>query len=297
MLTLIISNLLRDFLQYCAKREKCRKTVYYYVITMAKLSQKQIAVNGLLVNYYAGGGSKLPALLFLHGWRSEGSVWFPALENFNVENSIYCLNFPGFGKSELPHSAYSVEDYSEIVSGFISKLGLEKVVIIGHSFGGRVAIKLASKRPGFLRGSTSLTIKGIVLVDSAGFVERTFSNKLKRIIAKPLKPIFKLKPFHGVRKSIYRLIGSEDYVATPLLRETYLKVIGEDLSDDMKRIDIQTMIIWGAQDKDTPVKFAHKMKDIIKNSKLVILKDAGHFSFLDKKEEFLKALNDFLSKL
>ncbi|MDO8664365.1 MAG: alpha/beta hydrolase [Candidatus Liptonbacteria bacterium] len=256
---------------------------------MNKLSQKQIAVNGLLLNYYAGGGDKFPALLFLHGWRSEGSVWFPAVENFNTENQIYCLDLPGFGKSELPREPYGVENYSEIVSAFISKLGLEKVVIIGHSFGGRIAIKLASKNPDFLQG--------IVLVDSAGFVDKTLLNKLKRIIAKPLRPIFKFKPFHGLRKSIYRLIGSEDYVATPLLRETYLKVIGEDLSGDMERIDTPAMIIWGAQDKDTPVKWARKMKDIIKNSKLVVLNGAGHFSFLDKKEEFSDILKNFLAQL
>ncbi len=256
---------------------------------MAPLSPKQITVNGLLLNYYAGGGSKPPTLVFLHGWRADGSAWFPALENFNFENSIYCIDLPGFGKSELPHEPYSVENYSEIVSGFITKLGLEKVVIIGHSFGGRVAIKIASKIPNFL--------KGMVLVDSAGFVDRTFSNKLKRIIAKPLRPIFKLKPFHELRKSIYRLIGSEDYVMTPQLRETYLKAIGEDLSEALKKIETPTMIIWGAQDKDTPVKFAHKIKDIIKNSKLVILKDAGHFSFLDKKEEFLKEFKNFLVQL
>ena len=256
---------------------------------MTKPSQKQIAVNGLLLNYYVGDGNKSPALLFLHGWRAEGTIWFPTLENFNSENSIYCLDLPGFGKSELPREPYGVENYSEIVSGFISKLGLEKVIVIGHSFGGRIAIKLASKNPKFLQG--------IVLVDSAGFVDKTLLNKLKRIIAKPLRPIFKLKPFHGLRKSIYRLIGSEDYIATPLLRETYLKIIGEDLSGDMKRIDTLTMIIWGAQDKDTPLKHAHKMNESIKNSELVVLEEAGHFSFLDKKEEFLEALRDFFVKI
>ncbi|MDP3891554.1 alpha/beta fold hydrolase, partial [Nocardioides sp.] len=203
---------------------------------MTKFFQKRLAINGLLVNYYAREG-KLPALLFLHGWRAEGTIWFPVLENFETENSIYCLDLPGFGKSELPREPYGVENYSEIVSGFISKLGLKNIVIVGHSFGGRIAIKLASKHPGFLRG--------IVLVDSAGFVDRTFSNKLKRITAKLLKPIFKLKLLHGIRNSIYRLIGSEDYIATPQLRETYLKVIGEDLSEALKQINVPTTIIWG----------------------------------------------------
>jgi len=256
---------------------------------MNKFSAKQLQVNGLLLNYYASNGSKSPAILFLHGWRVEGPIWFPLLENFVAENSIYCLDLPGFGKSELPREPYGVEDYSKIVSGFISKLELENVVIVGHSFGGRIAIKLASKHPSFLRG--------IILADSAGFVERTFSNKLKRIIAKSLKPVFKPKPFHGLKKAIYRLIGSEDYIATPQLRETYLKVICEDLSEDMKRIVLPTTIIWGNEDKETPIASAHKMKDIIKNSKLVVLKGAGHFSFLDKKEEFSEALENFLAEL
>lgn len=264
---------------------------------MTKFFQKQLTINDLLINYYACSGSKSPVLLFLHGWRADGQVWFPLLENFVGENSVYCLDLPGFGKSELPREPYGVEDYSKIISGFISKLGLENVVVIGHSFGGRIAIKLASKNPDFLRGSTSLTIKGIVLVDSAGFVDRTLPNKLKKIIAKLLKPIFKLTSFHGLRKSIYRFIGSEDYVATPQLRGIYLNVIGEDLSEDMKRIDVPTKIIWGDKDKETPVSSAHKMKNLIHDSELVILNGAGHFSFLDKKEEFLEKLRDFLSKL
>lgn len=252
---------------------------------MKTFSRKQIAINGLLVNYYVCEG-KLPAFIFLHGWRSDGSIWLPVLENFEVENSLYCLDLPGFGKSELPRESFNVESYAETVSGLISKLGLKKVVIVGHSFGGRIAIKLAAKHQGFLQG--------IILVDSAGFVNDALPTRLKKFLAKPLRPIFKLKFLNSSKNSIYRLIGSEDYVATPQLKETYLKIIGEDLSENMKRIDVPTMLIWGNNDKDTPIEWARRMKNLISDSRLVVLKGAGHFSFLDKKEGFLEALKSFI---
>ncbi len=250
---------------------------------------KQITIGDLLINYHTNGLEGSKTLVFLHGWRSEGAVWLPIVKNLQETNSIYCLDLPGFGKSQHPEEAWGVGDYADVVSAFIMKLELKNAILIGHSFGGRVAIKLASRRPEFL--------EGVVLVDSAGFVDKTLSKQLKRIIARPLHILFKYKEVKAIRDSIYRWMGAEDYIATPKLTKTYLKIINEDLSHDMTRINVPVEIIWGDCDKATPLSLSHRMNKLIFSSKLVILKDAGHFSFLDKPQEFLDVFKNYLSRL
>lgn len=248
-----------------------------------RFESKQRVVKDLLVNYYVRVKPGKRALLFLHGWRSEAALWLPVLEKWKHEDaSIYCLDLPGFGGSELPLTPYAVGDYADFVARFIAELKLAHVVVIGHSFGGRVAIKLAAGEPKFL--------KGIVLVDSAGFAETTKMKQVKRIVARILRPVFRRDALKDLRRYIYRMMGAEDYVATPELRETYLKAISEDLSYDMTRVTAPVGIIWGERDKDAPLSWGRRMKDLMPHATLTILKDAGHFAFLDDQRGFIAAL-------
>lgn len=247
--------------------------------------QDSVVINQQLVAYNVLNQESKRALVFLHGWRSQGLVWKDIAEKINNQGfAIYMLDFPGFGGSPQPKVAFSVQDYADVVGEFIKKLKLGNVILVGHSFGGRVAIKLSAIYPNL--------IKKIVLVDSAGLAE----NKSKEIsfLAKIAKPFFKPSFMMGLREKIYKKIGAEDYVATPQLRETFLKVINEDLSDYLAQINKPTLIIWGENDKDTPTSAAKLMNEKIKNSKLVVLKGAGHFSFLDKPQEFLSELTNFI---
>ncbi len=99
----------------------------------------------------------------------------------------------------------------------------------------------------------------------------------------------------GLRKKIYEQIGAEDYVTTPELQKIFVNVVNEDLSENMKRILQPTLIVFGENDIDTPTSSGEKMHLLIPNSKFVTLPNAGHFSFIDKPEEFVKILNEFIS--
>ena len=89
-------------------------------------------------------------------------------------------------------------------------------------------------------------------------------------------------------------MGSEDYLATPALQQTFINIINEDLISLLPKIKIPTLLIWGENDKNTPLADARTMEQTVSNSKLVILAKAGHFSFVDKIEEFVNNIKKFV---
>lgn len=247
--------------------------------------KKTVVINDSLIQYhlYPSKGSK--TILFLHGWRSDGLIWNDIAMRLGKEKySVYALDLPGFGGSSVPKNPFTISDYANTVSGFMEKMKIRKVVLVGHSFGGRIAIKLAATKPEL--------VSKLILIDSAGFV-----NKKKqgyRFYAKLVKPFFKPKFMQEFRTWIYKKMGSEDYVSTPYLRETFLQIVKEDLSGDLVRMQVPTLLLWGNHDTETPIAFGRKMNTLIQGSRLIILPDAGHFIFLDKPEEFYMALTHFL---
>lgn len=245
--------------------------------------KNQLVINDQLVNYYQFGNGK-KTIIFLHGWRSSADAWFGVIQQLsNEEYTYYCLDLPGFGSSPAPHRAYSVGDYAEIVIGFMEKRFLGSSSLVGHSFGGRVAIKIASER--------SKLVEKLILVDSAG-IKKEFSSRKK--LARMVKPIFKPTVMKKLRSRIYSAMGADDYLATPELQETYVKVIGEDLTGNLERIECQTLLIWGEDDKETPITDAEIINNGIDDSRLEIIEDAGHFSFIDNPKEFVKIFKDFI---
>lgn len=246
---------------------------------------EQIVLNGQLISYARFGNQQQNGcLIFLHGWRSQKEVWNSVTGKLS-DYQIYTIDLPGFGKSPAPKDAWMVVDYAKVVKEFIDKLGLKNVIIVGHSFGGRVGIKLASQY--------SSSISKLVLVDSAGFAMESGKKSAMNAAAKIAKPFFKPSFMQGLRKKVYKQIGAEDYVATPELQKTFVNVTSEDLSADLKNISCPTLIITGKKDNDTPLEFGQRMQSLIANSQLLVLPDAGHFSFLDQPEEFVKELRAF----
>jgi len=245
--------------------------------------KNQLVIHDQLVNYYQFGYGK-KTIIFLHGWRSNAEAWFGVITQLlNKDFKIYCLDLPGFGSSPVPYRPYSVGDYAAIVTGFMEKRCLLNSYLVGHSFGGRIAIKIASENPKL--------VDRLILVDSAG-IKKEFTSRKK--LAKIVKPIFKPEIMKKLRSRIYSAMGAEDYLATPELQGTYIKVIGEDLTDNLQSIKCKTLLIWGEDDKETPVADAEIINHGIERSRLEIIEDAGHFSFIDKPNEFVKIFKEFI---
>lgn len=237
------------------------------------------------MKYLKFGDSK-KIIIFLHGWgaNKESFLW---TKDYFLNYSLVYVDFYGFGESVEPDYPFSVFDYTQSLKSLIDSFDVEELILVGHSFGGRVAIKYS-----FLYQNDYEKFK-LCLVDSAGLKpRRNLMYYFKILKFKIIKKI--AKRFKNYEKIISKY-GSNDYKCLSLImKETFKKVVNEDLSYDAKFITKQTIIIWGKNDKETKLYMAKKLNKLIIPSKLFILEDAGHFSFLDKREEFLFILDTFL---
>lgn len=256
------------------------------------MEKRQIVINSQLINYFkkpAKDGNIFLNAIFLHGWRSQGMVWQNIVNNqvFSKYN-CYLLDLPGFGDSPTPKFAFGLANYGELVKEFINKHNLQDVSVVGHSFGGRIAMWLAAN---------DQRISKLIIVNGAGIKANKIKSKIFLAGAKLVKPLFNLFGFRNIRTWIYKLIGSEDYLATPELTETYKLVTGVDVREFLPKIMAPVLLVWGDKDNDTPLSFAKIFNENIKNSKLVVLAGAGHFSFLDKPQEFCREVENFLNEI
>jgi pimeloyl-ACP methyl ester carboxylesterase len=253
-------------------------------------TQRQIVIDDLLLTYYQKVTKPSnPNLVFLHGWRSESKLWFSVVRKIVGERyNAYCLDLPGFGSSQKPPSTFTLGNYADVVQKFVEKLRLNDVTLIGHSFGGNIALKIVIDR--------LLPVKNVILVDSSGVRPNTVTKTVKKGIARMVKPIFQISALKDLRYKIYQQMGAEDYIATPELTEIYKNIVGVDLTPHLSQVLVPVCIIWGEQDNDTPVWQARVMQKQISNSELHILSDASHYSFLDQQDEFASKVTAFLEK-
>ncbi len=214
-------------------------------------------------------------IILLHGWGAKAETYRGIINMLTPHFRVVAPDMPGFGKSDEPTFPYNAEDYAEFVREFTKKLGIEKASLIGHSHGGRTAIKLVTSE------KTQLAVPKMFLIDSAGLIrKKSLKQKAKIFSFKLAKALFsKLNP--ELIEKMRKKNGSADYAAaSPIMRKSMVSVINEDLSDALPKIKCPTLLFWGENDTDTPIYQANKMKSLIPDSGLVTVKGGGHFSFL-----------------
>ena len=252
----------------------------------------QIKVGELNINYSDTGSGRV--LLLLHGWGANNTLWNGIIRAFSPYFRIVAPDFPGCGGSDLPKEAMTNEDYAVLVHEFIKILGLEDPVFVGHSHGGRVILKMLEKG--------CINPEKVVLFGSAGIVlPKTLRKKIKIFTYKTVKNVLLLP---GVRRYSGNLLdkarkyfGSADYAtANDVMRRTMVNVIGEDMRHMLGSINASVLLIWGDNDKDTPLAAAKIMEGLIPDAGLCVIKGAGHYSYLDRPGEVVSILQSFLKK-
>ncbi|MEK7542240.1 MAG: alpha/beta hydrolase [Patescibacteria group bacterium] len=255
------------------------------------MRESQIEVNGLQVNYkIAGEGNPL---LILHGWGSSSDSWVKVAEQIaEAGYKVIVPDLPGFGKTGAPKEVWGVGEYTQFVKQFAGKLGIEKFVLAGHSFGGQIAVQFAATYPEKL--------EKLVLIAAAG-VRRTpgVFKKLVMTIAKLVSFLLYLVPFEDLRNNIknamYMVIRRRDYIKTQgIMREVFKKVITQDLTAKFSKIQIPTLIIWGDKDEMTPVQDAYLMQELIPNSKLEVINAAKHALNFQAPEKLVETITKFI---
>ena len=258
------------------------------------MREEKILINGLEANYKAIGEGE--PLLILHGWGGSSTSWLKVQEILAKEGfRVICPDFPGFGKSKTPLKAWEVRDYVSFVNKLIKKTfddSAEPFFLLGHSFGGRVAIRFAVLNP--------KKIKRLILCDSAGIKQKWgLKEKIIFRLAKIGNAIFTPKILarfrDKARNLFYIFLRHRDYVkANGTMKETIKKVLDEDLLPDLSKIKTKTLIVWGEIDKMVPVKYAYVFNKHIKDSELVILSKIGHSPHLEVPQKLAETIIRFL---
>ncbi len=223
-----------------------------------------------------GTGEK--TLVLLHGWPGTSEKWRGVVDLLKGHYTIYSLDLPGWGKTPLTR-AYTLSDYVTDVKRFIAEQKIREPIIVGHSFGGRIAIKMLSEDPVF---ATKL-----VLIGSAGIERKSLVAKYLLYI-KPLVPQF-LKNF------LRPLVGSPDYLATKgIKRETFVSVISENLEPLLTRITTPTLLLWGEDDHTTPLWQGSLMVRLIPHARLIIISHGDHGIHYRRPEEVARFILEFV---
>ncbi len=246
-----------------------------------------LEVDGIKLRYkLAGSGAPI---LLLHGWGGSIESMGLLFDDLARDHTVVAFDFPGHGESSLPPKAWGVAEYAESVRGVMDALQVHRPHIIAHSHGGRVTIKLATVHPD--------RVGKLVLVDSAGVrPPRSWRYYVRVLLAKGGKALAKYCGRIGAmaRERIYRAIASTDYANAGPLRDTFVKLVNDDLTPLLSQVASPTLLIWGADDTETPLSSAKVMERLIPQARLVVLQNAGHFSYLDQYGKFRLIVRQFL---
>jgi pimeloyl-ACP methyl ester carboxylesterase len=228
-------------------------------------------------------------LLLLHGWGTSLDTFDGMMEDLKKQFAITAFDFPGHGGSDMPPATWSVDDFVGLTLDVMAQLGIERTSVLGHSFGGRVAIKLAAGHP--------KTVDRLILVDSAGVPPpQTAKRRLKRFASRFANTVGRAgRPGQAVRRKIVARIASPDYLNAGPIRATFLAIVREDLRPALPKIKAPTLLIWGESDDDTTLTDARTMEKLIPGARLLVIKNAGHFSYLDQYGRFRLAIIPFLN--
>ncbi len=240
-----------------------------------------------------GTGDK--TVVILQGWGTDLGVYDSVAGAIDgIRYRVIQFDFPGFGGSDEPKEPWDVDGFADFFCKFMETMQIKQATLIGHSYGGRVIIKLAA------RESIPFEITNIILIDSAGVLPvRTTAQKWKIRKYKILKKFLNMKLIYAMFPEVIddwrSRQGSADYRnATPMMRQCMVKAVNEDLTKLLPKIRQEVLLIWGDQDTATPIRDAHIMEEKIPNCGLAVIPGTGHFSFLEKPAQFRGIMEAYL---
>ena len=162
----------------------------------------------------------------------------------------------------------------------LDELGVKSCHVIAHSFGARIAIRLAI---------VDDRVKRLVITGGAGLKPRRTIKYYSKVYLYKLLKFLKLK-------RLTKNFGSRDYKSlSPIMKESFVKIVNEHLDKEVRLIQNETLVIHGEKDTETPLYMAKKFKKLIKNSRLKVLKGCSHFAFVDDSFDFNLLVDSFLS--
>ena len=250
-----------------------------------------ISIDGINTHYADRGAGDV--LVLLHGWGTDLSLYEGLIAHLSRTMRVIAPELPGFGGTAEPPQPWSAADYSVFVLKFLEALGVKKAILLGHSNGGRIIIKT-------LGSGMKLEVPKVILIGSAGLVREKTPEELRRIKRYKLgKKLLSSPPlriaFPNALEKLKNRSGSADYrSATPVMRETLVRLVNEDLSHLLPNIKQPTLLIWGENDDATPLSDGKRMEELLPDGGLVTVRGAGHYCYLEQPSFVYRVLDSFL---
>lgn len=235
-------------------------------------------------------------VVILHGWGLSGKTFLPLVESLKKQGyRVYAPDLPGFGASNMPEHPLTLSDYAQFLDEYLKKNHIVQPILIGHSFGGRVSLIYNQLYP--------KSIRALILSGTPGF---TPIPKKKLILFITLAKIggflFSIPPLNffqdTVRRWYYYVVGAREFFrAEGAMRETFKRIVREDLVKAMEVVDIPTLLLWGEYDIIVPFSIAERMHQVIAGSELIVIPEADHGVPFKQPELFASYVKRFIDKL
>lgn len=281
-------------------KEKKVLILYFVMKNLTSVQTSECIIEGQKISYRfrSSKNSHQPLSVFLHGWGSS-ALSFATL--FQENENFVAIDFPGSGKSSPLQKVFTLDDYTRITKKFLQKYGEQEssnfnsFVLIGHSFGGRVIMKLLDVYPEFF---SHHTLEKILFIAVPFYKEKTFKIACVGKGVEIAKKIFPKKVLSKVKKMLHTMIGENDYfdlVDDEILQKTFQNIVSdeEEISQYIPLLSTfppnRLFCFWGKNDTVIPLSFAYRVQEEIGEKFQVIpLANAGHFPWTENKEVFMK---------
>ncbi|NLC96280.1 MAG: alpha/beta hydrolase [Erysipelotrichaceae bacterium] len=245
-----------------------------------------IKINKNKINYKLEGEGK-PVIL-LHGWGQNLTMMDYIFNHLKDNFKVLSYDFLGHGESDDPKEPWGVQEYTDNLSDIINEFHLENPIIIGHSFGCRVAIRYASNHK----------VNKMILTGAAGIKpKRGINYKVKVNTFKILKKIVNITGSLKLKESLSNKFGSSDYKNTSgVMRESFVKIVNDDVSDILETIKCPTLLVWGEFDEAVPLSMGEIMEKKMKDAALVVFEGDDHYAYFHQWQRFNLVIDAMLEK-
>ncbi len=243
-------------------------------------------INGINTAYIeAGNGNDV---ILLHGWGQNKEMMQMIFDHLKDRFHVYALDFPGFGESDEPPVAWGVEDYELFLEDFIHENGIQKPILIGHSFGCRVAIRYAAKNQD--------NVKKMCLTGAAGIrPKHGLDWQIRTKAYKAGKWFLKVTGQNEKLEQMQKNAGSEDYRnAKGIMKPTFVKVVNDDVSPILKDVKCSVLLVWGENDTAAPLWMGKQMEKEMADAGLAVFEGDDHWAYWHQAARFNAVLDIFL---
>ena len=239
-----------------------------------------MTIKGINVNYIDYGFKDGQPIVLLHGW-GQNIQMMKGIGDQLSDNRIIILDLPGFGNSEEPKDVWTVDDYVSMLHELLEKLSANNPIIIGHSFGGKIALLYATK----------YEVKKLVCLASP-YKKNIVKNSLKTKVLKTAKKVPVLNKLEGFAK---KHIGSTDYKnSSEMMRKIMVEHVNYDISNQLNKIKCPTLLIWGTMDQAVNINDAYELEKLISNCGLVVYEGCTHYAYLERFDQTVRVLRSFI---